>query len=406
MPLGHSGKMLISELMSYINDYCGRDFRDILEMVNSTGYIVSLKFSPGLKKEFLLIGENLKAKGINIKYILSKEYEFLDNNLDSMVFLTKSTNLKEMLVDTFKFFSSKKINELFSEDNVKFILFYNNHILNRPLAKFLKIKFKNVITILYFHDPYKPDKSSYGLSKGLYISLAEFIVKRSLQFIDHVILASKYGYELFSKYYNNYWGGVHIAPLLVPSITLNNKHNREFFSIVGAYHSATGHDCFIRLVNYIAEKEGNYKFALITSSNISELLVNLSEAGKKIIKIVNRKIINDSEINQIIAGSYAIFRLDKEVTQSGVIPVSYMNGTPIIARDIPGLTQHVQHGHTGYIVPFQCNSIDLTHAMNHVINNFNHLSINARNNYEEIWAEHNFDKYYRWLLETINCQQN
>jgi len=76
-----------------------------------------------------------------------------------------------------------------------------------------------------------------------------------------------------------------------------------------------------------------------------------------------------------------------------------MNETPIIARDIPGLRQHVNHKENGYIVPFDCKPEILVEAMNSVRESFPDLSKNARRSYEEVWSEKNFDKYYAWLIK-------
>jgi len=38
--------------------------------MQKTAYIISLKFAPGLKKEFELLGENIRSKGLRIKYLL------------------------------------------------------------------------------------------------------------------------------------------------------------------------------------------------------------------------------------------------------------------------------------------------------------------------------------------------
>ena len=180
------------------------------------------------------------------------------------------------------------------------------------------------------------------------------------------------------------------------------KNNaRKYFSIVGGAHKATGHDAFIELVNYAGEKGLDFEFALISSSNVSPFIKSLTEAGKKRLTIINKSSITDSEINEVIRQSWAVFRLDREVAQSGVVPVAYMNETPAIARDIPGLVQHVWHEKTGYIVPFKCSPENLMAGMNYVKNNFDMLSSNARKSYEETWAEWNWEKYYSWLIKVI-----
>jgi hypothetical protein len=184
---------------------------------------------------------------------------------------------------------------------------------------------------------------------------------------------------------------------LVPDQSNQPEKSRELFSIVGGYHNGTGHDTFIDLVNYAASQKLNYKFALISSSNIASLVTRLSPEAQNYLEIINKKLIDDSEINSLISRSYAVFRLDREVTQSGVIPVAYMNRTPIIGRDIPGLAQHVTHGHNGYITPLDCSPAQLIQAMDLVKVNFAALSSQARQSYEENWSDANFDKYYHWL---------
>ena len=81
-----------------------------------------------------------------------------------------------------------------------------------------------------------------------------------------------------------------------------------------------------------------------------------------------------------------------------------MNKTPIIARDIQGLTQNVNHTKTGYIIPFECLPADAVRAMEYVRTNFTELSNNARRAYEEVWAEWQFDKHYGWLLELLRSK--
>ena len=39
----------------------------------------------------------------------------------------------------------------------------------------------------------------------------------------------------------------------------------------------------------------------------------------------------------------------KEATQSGVLPIAYMCGKPVICSDVIGISQFVQDGNTGYV---------------------------------------------------------
>ncbi len=369
--------------------------------MQKSAYIISLKFAPGLKKEFELLGENIRRKGLHIKYLLSTGYQTSDGTREDKKYVTTGNDLFGMMVDTCKLLTCKSFDQIFSAAPPLFLCFYNPHLLNPLLARLVKKKFPDAIISFYLHDPYKPDKAPYGVVKGIYISLVEFIQGLTVGYMDYVISPSEYAALLFKKKYQKYKGQNFIASLLVPDQRILENNKRRFFIIVGSAHKATGHDTFIELVNYAGEKGLDFEFALISSSNVSPFTKSLTEAGKKRLKVINKNSITDSEINEVIRQSWAVFRLDREVTQSGVVPVAYMNGTPVIARNIPGLTQHVWHEKTGYIIPFKCSPEDLLKALNYVKNNFETLSINARRSYEDIWAEKNFDKYYRWLIKIL-----
>jgi len=378
-----------------------------MEVNKKTAYIISLKFAPGLKKEFTVIGENLRKFGLDVKYIISQKYCELEYSCDGMVYIPTRDGISGMIGDVVKFYSLKDITKIFSDKPPSFVCFYNPHALNPQLAYLIKRKFPDIILSLYLHDPYKPEKSPYGFKKGMYMKVVEIMQGWTVKYMDYVISPSEYSSDLFKKKYPNFRGKNFIAPLLVPDAKVNlEKERRRFFSIVGNAHNATGHDTFVELVNYVAKNDLDYEFYLISSSKIGTFLRNLNEKGKKILRIINKPVIKDSEINEVIRESWAVFRLDREVTQSGVVPVAYMNQTPVIARDIPGLTQHVWHGKTGYIVPFGCSPKDLIIAMDYVRNNFTELSRNARKSYEEIWADWNFDKYYGWLINLLETDKS
>lgn len=364
-----------------------------------TAYIISLKFAPGLKKEFTVLGENIRQRGINVRYILSTLYRELEGELEGMEYLTKRNNLKGILIETLKCIVNNKISDIFSTSPPLFICFYNPHLLNPFIARFVKGNFPNAKIALYLHEPYKPDKKPYGIVKAAYITSAEFVQALTIKYMDYVISPSEYSSYLFKMKYPKFKGENHIAPLLLPDRKLTDSTMPIYFSMIGNANRATGHDNFINLVNYASEKKLNYKFSLVSSSNITKYLKKLSRNSHKKIYIVNKEIINDCEIDQIVSKSYAVFRIDKEVTQSGVAPLSFMNGTPVIARNTYGLTQHIKHKINGYIIPYNFKLEDLINGMNYIYENYGTLSRNARQSYEEKWAEWNWDKYYDWLIK-------
>lgn len=366
-------------------------------MTVKNAYIISLKFAPGLKKEFEVLGENIRKKGINVKYLLSANYAHLGSKLEGLEYTTIGIGVKGMVLDILNFTNVKKIDQIFADYPPSFVCFYNPHPLNSSIVRLVKRKFPQATTVLYLHDPYKPDKKPYGRGKATYINILEVIQGLTVRYMDHIISPSEYSAQLFGKRYPKFKGKTHIAPLLVPDQRILTGKMPRFFSMVGTGHKATGHDTFVDLVNYVVAKGLDYEFALISSSNISQYLKKLDDNAREILKLINKKIISDSEIDEVIRESYAVFRLDREVTQSGVIPVSYMNATPVIVRDIPGLTQHVRNRENGYIIPFNCRLEDIVQSMKFVKDNYAYLSEIARKSYEEIWGEWNWDRYYYWL---------
>jgi len=373
------------------------------KLLNKATYIISLKYAPGLLKEFKLLGENIRSHGFTVDYILCKEYSKLENCPSSAEFLTSANEITDLIKESVKLIFQKDLIRIFSNGQPQFICFYNPHPLNIWIARFIRKCYRETNLALYLHDPYKADKNFYGKLKASYITLVELIQGITIKYMDSVISPSDYSAYLFRSRYPRFKGMNYIAPLLVPDYREIEKENRKFFSIVGNVHAATGHDTFIRTTKYIVSQGIEHQLALISSSNcISDYLSSLNDNERKILNVKNKAIINDSEINEIIRESLAVFRLDREVTQSGVIPNSFMNGTPVIARDIPGLTQHVKHKENGYIVPNDCTPEDIIYAMNYVKEHFTILSREARKSYEDIWHEKKWDSYYSWLINLLN----
>lgn len=367
-------------------------------------YIISLKYAPGLKKEFILLGENLRQRGAEVSYLVAQPYRDLsDTEADGMIYLTDSTSLRTVVLETVKhLFHWSDLTHTFCSCPPLLVCCYNFHPLNIFILRYVKRAFPRCITTLYVHEPYKPDKSPYGPTKGTYIYAFELLQSISLDYADHVILPSALACELFASRYPDYSGSIHYAPILVPDKrNPRSPRERRFFTYAGGVHGATGFDTFIHLVNHSASLDANFEFLAITSSKISGYLHNLSSEGRRVLTLINKETITDHEIDEAISASFAIFRLDREITQSGVVPVTFMNGTPLIVRDLPGFTQHVEHAYNGYVVPKPCSPSDIIEGMAFVKKHFPELSRNARKSYEEIWAEHNWPRYYQWLIDIL-----
>lgn len=369
--------------------------------MKKTAYIVSVKYAPGSYKEFVLMGKKLRSSGMEVKYLLSKCYAWIHKEpLSKSYFVTKSSGPLTILIDSIKFFVWQWawLLLLFKKTPPDFLCFYNPHPLNFAIAGLARLCSPYGIRVVYLHEPAKPDKKNYGFRGQMFFQIVEFCQKLALAYSTDVILASPVGIKLFEKYFPNYRGAKHYAPLLLPDCPSKSDRRRQYFSMVGRFNFSKQLDTLIDAANYAAEKGEKFRFQVVTASNIDKYVKRLTAAAKETFRIVNHDKISDEEISQALAQSYAVLCLQPMVTQSGVVPVAFMNETPVIARSTPGFAQFVQHGLNGWLVGECFEMSELIEAMKSVKNNFGSLSVGARQSYLELFAEKNWEKHYGWLL--------
>mgnify|MGYP006416484087 FL=1 len=176
--------------------------------MNNKIFICSLKFAPGLFKEFTLLGNKFKENNIDVNYLVSDGYQdfFIDD--DSIKYLTNSRNTKEMIFDFFLFplyfFKIFKIIRLNKKYKMQF-LFYNPHPLNPLFQYFIKFISKSIV-ITVLHEPYKTKKErlEYGFSGYVFFSIVNIFQVMSIRRSDKIITMSPYGKSLFLKYFKKY----------------------------------------------------------------------------------------------------------------------------------------------------------------------------------------------------------
>lgn len=365
--------------------------------VDPTAFVVSFNFSPGLKKEFATIGSVFEEAGYSPTYLLSDSYKHIDieQRFKDVAYLTSASSIRGMATETASPRVWRELQAIIADRTPMHVYLYNPHPLNLVLCKLLRWELGEAVQIsLYLHEPYKPDTSAYGLRTRLKFRITDWLQSRVINLIDRVLLPSKVAKERFRGKYPDFEIDDQLVPILLPDRSNRRfpASERQFFVKVGMVNRATGHDDFMRLVEASRGTESSGGFALVTSSDLPNI-----PHGEESIEVVAREYISDALIYDYVSRSYAVFKLDRELTQSGVVPVAFMHGTPVIARDIPGLTQHVHHRENGYVVPEDPSIDDLIDAMDAVKANFETFSQSARQDFEETWYRDNWPKYYNWL---------
>lgn len=375
----------------------------MLVMPNKIIFVCSLKFAPGLFKEFTLLGKQFKKNNIDVIYLLSKGYSTLINNENNVLFLTKSRNNKEMLMDFVKFpylmYQTLKIVKNQEKHNKIKFLFYNPHPLNPLMQLGIKI-FSNGEVITVLHEPYKTNKErlEYGILGYLFFSIVNFFQIASIKISDKIITMSPYGSELFQKHFPKYKFKQISANLLLPNIKYTEK-KRRYFSFVGRVNKGKGIADFIKTINYCLDNRiYRYNFLLITSSTIDEYIDALNKGWGEILTIINHDHITDGEIVDVILESKAVLILHQTASQSGVLPLAYQLHTPIIARNLKAFRQYFSN--SGQLLSANFEPEELILACDKVELYFEEYAENAYSIYDKTFSERNFNKLYK---EVINA---
>lgn len=367
-------------------------------------YIVSCKYAPGLFKEFHLLGRNLLSRGYKVKYLLSESYKWMLENAElDKTYISSSKNLTEIAIETFfyPFMARRVCARLFKKEKPAFICFYNAHPLNPAIAKLAKHSCPDGVRTVFLHEPGKTDKSCYKKMGRLFFNIVELIQKLTIGYTTDVILPSPNAMQLFEIFFPGYKGRCHYAPILIPDTFGARSGKRKYFSMVGRFNFSKKLDSFIEAANYAARKNIDLEFQIVTSSNIDHSLDLLTPQARSKMHIINKKNISDQDISNALGESFAVLCLHKMVTQSGVVPVAFMNSTPVIALAEPGFTQFITHEKNGWIVPEDFSTKDILKAMHTIKDNFAEFSTSARQSYLDIFSQTNWSKHYNWVIDKL-----
>lgn len=373
--------------------------------------ICSLKYAPGLRKEFLLLGQGFARHGIDVAYGLGALYaadfseeERSDTHCHSV---NSGRGGWRFLVDAalFPLIFWRLVRITRGAQGVPTYLFYNPHPM-QPLIQLMLRLFLQARIVTVLHEPNKrtADLKKYGLKGFLYFVLAMFIQSLSVRASNTIVTMSPYGADLFAEKYPKRAADLIAAHLLLTphsgAQTLVAGTDRQFFSFVGTVNRGKNIDDIIAAVNgMIAGELDPVPFLVITPSNIEAELAQLSPGFREHLRIINKPRISDAEIAEAVSHSRAVLILHKTASQSGVLPMSYSHSTPVIARDLVAFTQYIQD--SGTVLPLEFEPDDLVKACRKVIESQEKFCEGAARQFETKFAESNFDRLYQPLIEAI-----
>jgi glycosyltransferase involved in cell wall biosynthesis len=255
--------------------------------------------------------------------------------------------------------------------------------------------------MVWLHEPFKDDKKLYG-AKAIIIHLVELFQTLSLPYVDEVILHSRRARRLFQVKYPNFRGRTRLIPLPFADDGPGPADGRRYISFLGRADRAKGIDLFFQLVEGAYRQGRGDEFQIVTASDIDKHLQGLSPGAREKLRVVNRPQIADEDLRQAAAGSLAVLALYKETMQSGVIPVAWMKGAPVIGTDIEGITEWVRDRETGVIVSAQPSLEEITRGIDYISGHFGEMTRRCREEYLATFDDGNWDTQYAWLKPLLS----
>lgn len=361
-----------------------------------TIYVGSLKYSPVFKSHCCAFGETCEKKGYSVGYIFSCEYGWMlpKKIKEKTTFIGHSIGISSMLKDVLSFKNRERIRKIFSKNKPTHIYMHNYHFLNHYIAKLSK-KY-DCSFIYHVHEPYVKDKKAHGGFHQYWLYLFEYFQGKLLKNTDVAIVSSNIASHLFDLRYPDFSGKKMLIPLMYEDLGCSdfNMQDREYVTFVGPPVPAKNPEKFMEIVRYSNDSNLSLKFLLISRTKVKDKRY----FREKNLQVFSKEMISDEEFGELIKRSIVVITPYRRETQSSVILVSYMYGTPVISSDVGGLSEFVFHGETGYLLNVDSTVEEWIQGISYVQRKFSELSKNCRKHFVENFSGKNWEKYLDNLL--------
>jgi len=356
----------------------------------------SLKYSPVFKSHCCALGRACEEKGYSVRYLFSREYKWMlpKEINEKTTFIGHSVNVSSMVRDTLNFRNTEKIRKVFSECHPSYIYLFNYHFLNHYIAKLSK---KHSCSFIYHvHEPYIQEKKAHGRLQQYWLYLFEYFQGKLLENTNIAVVSSNVASHLFDLRYPNFSGKKMLITLMYEDLgDLNSDmQDREYVTFVGPPVPAKNPEKFLEVVRYSNDNDLGLRFLLISRSKIRDM----KYFREKNLEIFSGERISDEEFGELIKRSVTVITPYKRETQSSVILVSYMYGTPVISSDVGGLPEFVSYRRTGYLLDVDAKVEEWIRGISYVRKNFPRLSKNCRKYFVENFSGKNWEKYLNDIL--------
>jgi glycosyltransferase involved in cell wall biosynthesis len=368
-----------------------------------TIYVGSLSYSPVFKSHCCAFGKACEEEGYSVKYLFSGEYEWMlpKRIKEKTKFIGRSINISSMMKDALSFKNREKIGKIFSENQPTHVYMHNYHFLNHYIAKLSKRH--ECVFIYHVHEPYTQNKKAHGGFHQYLLYLFEYFQGKLLENTDIAIVSSNEAYRLFDLSYPNFSGRKMLIPLMFEDLgnSLDRK-DREYITFVGPPVPAKNPEKFLDIVKCSNKSNLGLRYLLISRSKVKDSIY----FKEKNLHVFFKVRISDEAFGDLIRRSIAVLTPYKRETQSAVIPVSYMYGTPVLSSNVGGLSEFVSHKKTGYLLDLDAEVEEWIEGISYIQKNFPRISMNCRQYFVENFSGKNWEQYLGHLLSCEGLQKS
>ena len=286
----------------------------------------------------------LKLEKFQIKALISKQCEnyeaWVKSGIQLITIDTFESN-KEFVLNTLKIHNFIKLNKELKKFDADYLYIPMIHLWN-PIVNFLSKKAKIITTI---HDV----TQHKGEESFIMDSLRKIVLKQSHRVI---ILSESLRKKLVSQKVKN--DIISVIPhanfsYYSENFEISNKnYDNETILFFGRINPYKGLDILLEAMKIVIKSYPKIKLNIVGNGDISSYL-DLVEQIKNNLEL-NVRWIKDEEVEGFFSRADFVVVPYIEASQSGVIPLSYSMGLPVIASNIGGIPEQVLDGETGYLV--------------------------------------------------------
>ena len=368
---------------------------------------VSLKYNrPDMFSHLVSFGVQAEGAGHSVSYILSAHCRWLVEELGTRldaVFLGRSNDARNMVLDTLAFHTTgrPRIRSIFKRLRPDVLFFGNMHPANALLAAIARSEGSKEVW-WWLHEPHTQEKKRHGRCRRYYITLVEHLQGRFLRHVDHVLLSSDEAMHQFREHYSWYRGKVtHVPLIFLDYYEPDRPSSPEYITFVGNAVPAKGIDTFLALVEYAESHGSSLQFQIVTGSDVRGMLPSLSSTARQRLQVVSGNRLSDLQLGRAVRESLAVIAPYRRVTQSGVVPVAFMHGVPVISSNTGAMPESIRPGETGALLPSDAQLNDWLDAVETIRENREQMGSRCRQFYEDHYSPKNWQKVFPSLFEGL-----